>query len=108
MGNIDATAVTAEVLPLKLRSTWQNNGVFSGIELNYQFALKHHHFYDGGECFHHFDEAALWQCLRDLGIEHFENSWEEMGRLFEAGRAPQVDAWIEANCKTLASYYNAA
>jgi hypothetical protein len=31
-----------------------------------------------------------------------------MARLFEAGRADEVDAWIEVNCKTLASYYNAA
>jgi hypothetical protein len=108
MANIDATNVTAEVQPLKLRSTWLNNGVFSGIELNYQFALKHHHFYDGGECFHHFDEAALWHCVRALGIQHFESAWDEMALLFEAGRAHEVDAWIEVNCKTLASYYNAA
>ena len=105
MSTLEAAAITVSTDPTKLVATWFENGVRTGIELDYRYSLQHRHFYEGGECHHSFTEVNLWECLRSLGIEHFENPWDEMCSLFAAGRAIEVDAWIEKNCVTLGAFY---
>ena len=105
MSTLEAAEISVQATPTNLVATWFENGVKTGIELNYLYSLQHRHFYDGGECHHAFTEVSLWECLRQLGIEHFEDPWVEMGRLFAAGRAIEVDAWIEKHCATLGAFY---
>lgn len=105
MSTLETVNLGVVLDPLFLSAEWSQNGVRGGIEIDYRFALKHRHFYDGGECFHEFSEVDLWQLLRKLGVQNSQSDWQALVELFQDGRANEVDSWIEANCKTLASFY---
>ena len=104
MITFNVTGLSVQVSSTKLEAVWHNNGVLTGIVLDNTYSLSHRHFYASGECFHLVDEVSLWKCARQLGAQDFESAWDGMTMLFESGQAAVVDAYIEANCKTLASY----